>query len=178
MSLEVIMILLIFFINQNGLCNLFVSSLTSCHGGFGSQRLCNVNSNSKNRRNLLDGKLTYVVPKGSVTRRDDYADIVVDNLATMLTSGRLSNYHKDITKQVYLSGSNDLESLKLAQQLILLSPEFHQTGLVEEAGERRPFMPPATKVCKEYKAVVHILLKGGCDSFNLLVPHSQCRGKG
>ncbi len=65
--------------------------MTECYGGFGEKRKkC---GNLKNRSGGFTGAghLSYV-PKGA-SYRNDYADFVVDNLATMLTSGRLSKYH-------------------------------------------------------------------------------------
>lgn len=90
----------------------------------------------------------------------------------------MSDRHRSIVKEAYLQGINDSEALQLAQQITILSSEYSTTGTVRETTKKRPQLSAPTKSCKRYKAVVHILLKGGCDSFNLLVPHSQCTGKG
>jgi hypothetical protein len=154
--------------------------MSHCYGGFGEGKQdCNeAKSRSGSIGSIVGaGHLSYV-PEGA-SYRTNYAEFVVDNLATMLTSGRLSKYHREIIKEAYLSESNKIKAYQLAQKLTILSPEYHVTaGVVQETVQKRPPTRPTIKVCKEYKAVVHILLKGGCDSFNLLVPHSQCHGKG
>ncbi len=152
--------------------------MTNCFGGFGSGQSCKVNSISRRTINLpSSGHLTYV-PEGKGFR-SSYEDFVIQDLATLLTSGRLSSYHRNIMKQAYLTANNEAEGLRIVQRLMILSPEFHQTGTVQGLAQQRSPISPVTKVCKEYKAVIHILLKGGCDSFNMLVPHSQCRdGRG
>ena len=113
----------------------------------------------------------------------------------------MSNNHRGFIKHLYSVQQNKTEALKvsktsniilfscwclifltnllqLAQKLIVLSPEFHALGTTREAQKKRPEVVSPTKTCQEYKAVVHILLKGGCDSFNLLVPHSRCTDRG
>ena len=92
----------------------------------------------------------------------------------MLTSGRMSNKNRDIITKAYSSSS---DSIRVAEQLFISAPEFHSTGLVRSNGINRQ-IEPVTGTCKSYKAVVHIMLKGGCDSYNMLVPHSQCQAAG
>ncbi len=148
--------------------------MTQCFGGFGDGP-CRSNDTTDVS---ASGFLTYTSPEddGSST---DYAEVVVQDLATMLTSGRLNPSHRSVIKQAYLAANDHSKGLQMAQRLMILSPEFHQTGNVKENMETRPPIPAATKTCKEYKTIIHIQLKGGCDSFNMLVPHSQCRdGKG
>lgn len=163
---------------------LYKSRMTSCFGGFGTDlsllrlHVCKF----RQGRNTIDvqstGRLTYTLPEGRGFRSDN-ADVVIKDLATMLTSGRLNSYHRSVIKQAYLEANNHIKGLQIAQRLMILSPEFHQTGNVKEITQKRALISPGNKVCKEYKTVIHILLKGGCDSFNMLVPHSQCRdGKG
>ncbi len=50
----------------------------------------------------------------------------------MLTSDRLSRYHREIVKEACLSKTDKDEGLKLAQQLTILSPKYHTTGIVQE----------------------------------------------
>ena len=152
--------------------------MTNCFGGFGDGQNCD---SSPKVRSLISlpstGHLSFVPERAGF--RTEYADIVIDSLGTLLTSGRLSEYHKQVIKQAYLEANDESHALQTAQRLMILSPEFHQTGALHGGlSRKRPPATPVTKVCKNYKAVIHLLLKGGCDSFNLLVPHSQCRGKG
>lgn len=152
--------------------------MTNCYGGFGAGQSCKVDTRTRSTSDLpSSGHLTYV-PEGQGFRTD-YADFVIQDLATMLTSGRLNSYHRSVIKEAYLTAKDTSDGLQIAQRLMIMSPEFHQTGAVRDAAQKRPPISPITKNCKQYKAVIHILLKGGCDSFNMLVPHSQCReGKG
>ncbi len=138
--------------------------LNICDGGFGGQKQC--------WTDLSDGYLSYS------TSDPTNGTQVVDDLASLLTSGRLSEHHRNLIEELYSNHQNKAEALKLAQQLIVLSPEFSALGISRETQEKRPELASPTKTCQEYKAVVHILLKGGCDSFNLLVPHSRCSDRG
>jgi hypothetical protein len=116
----------------------------------------------------------------------DDPDEVVDNLATLLTSGRLSSYHRDMVKDMYSKEDDKSEALRLAQKMMILSAEYHvgnsaihaKSSARHARPQSRSTLPSPTKSCKEYRAVIHILLKGGCDSMNLLVPHSECQEKG
>lgn len=153
--------------------------MTNCFGGFGDGQNCDIPTKARSFISFPStGHLTFVPERAGF--RTDYADTVIDSLGTLLTSGRLSEYHRQIIKQAYLEANDESYALQTAQRLMILSPEFHQTGALHEGVSRkRSQIPPVAKVCKNYKAVIHLLLKGGCDSFNMLVPHSQCKnGKG
>merc|ERR1712242_631536 len=60
-------------------------------------------------------------------------DDVVDELATLLTSGRLSSKKRKIIANAYrqkLDNNDDAQAaLRLAMQLMLTTPEFHSTNL-------------------------------------------------
>jgi len=62
------------------------------------------------------------------------------------------------------------EALINAQQLVVASPEFHTTNVVQTIDQKRalPTMPEASNI--PYKAVIFVMLPGGYDSFNVLVP--------
>ena len=55
----------------------------------------------------------------------------------LITSGRLSDTNKEIVKNVYDQEPNKTAALMMAQQIIVSSPEFHSTGLVEKTGVLR-----------------------------------------
>jgi len=98
---------------------------------------------------------------------------VVDELSTLLTSGRLSAESRKIIADVYDKESNKLAAKMMAQQLITSTPEFHTTGLVQRSGEARPAFVEPVPSTKPYKAVVFLFLDGGIDSFNVLVPKCE-----
>lgn len=106
------------------------------------------------------------------------ASAVVDELALLLTGGRLSANSRVALEAAYsstLSSVGANKALRMAQKLIIATPEFHSTGTFKpiEASRPEPSLPPASD--KGYKAVVYVNLDGGLDSFNTLVPHSSCR---
>jgi len=74
-----------------------------------------------------------------------------------------------------LSSGDADKALRMAQKLILATPEFHSSGLFKPLDEARPEPPIPPETEREYKAVVYVNLHGGLDSFNTLVPHSSCR---
>ena len=110
------------------------------------------------------------------------ADDVINDLATLMTSGRLSIENRQIIKDAFTETlfngvTDDLvrEALINAQQLVSLSPEFHSNSLSRKRNKNRE--PPEPKEAKgiPYKAVIQVVLSGGLDSFNVLVPES-CTG--
>eukprot|EP00547_Thalassionema_nitzschioides_P008451 CAMPEP_0194227304 /NCGR_PEP_ID=MMETSP0156-20130528/42790_1 /TAXON_ID=33649 /ORGANISM="Thalassionema nitzschioides, Strain L26-B" /LENGTH=2008 /DNA_ID=CAMNT_0038959783 /DNA_START=685 /DNA_END=6711 /DNA_ORIENTATION=- len=172
----------------NGLFSLVKWGLSDCEYGFGPDkdgtRRCHRYSEGVWTKSW--GRTTF---ESSVVDPSD-SHAVIDELATLLTAGRLSQERKDIIASAYAakSSSSDVTAgLRLAQQLILTCPEFHSTNLVHLSGEER-IVPDFSAKSKEsetadvvddvssdnYKAVIYLLLHGGCDSFSLLVPHSQC----
>lgn len=69
------------------------------------------------------------------------------------------------------------EALINAQQLVTLSPEFHSNAAVRRAPNSRETPPAYAKKAANvpYKAVIQVMLTGGLDSYNVLVPES-CSG--
>jgi uncharacterized protein (DUF1501 family) len=151
----------------NGLMSLVKYGLDNCHGGFGvlgdSPRCFRFVAG---QYDLSDGHLTYLPSAGGSART------VVDELATLMTSGRLSAESRSVVEQVVSSETNQAMKLIKAQQLIVASPEFHATGLVRKSGERRPEPSALPASSEPYKAVIYLLLSGGVDSFNMLIPHT------
>jgi len=109
--------------------------------------------------------------------QDGFSDAVIDNLATLLTAGRLSDKNKAIIRDEYDNAGSSNDGMKIAQQLILTTAEFHTTNPIESKDQPREgvaFPPPSPK---PYKAVVYLMLSGGCDSYNMLVPHTCTKDK-
>ena len=99
---------------------------------------------------------------------------IIDELSTLLTSGRLSQEKRNLIKSVY-DGSQGAAKYINAQQLIATSPEFHTNGLSRSTQEDRSYDKKSLSTTNGYKAIVEIRLTGGWDSFNVLVPH-LCHG--
>lgn len=142
--------------------------LTHFAGGFGNEKIHLFAPREVGNTDFSEGALTYS-PDPSLDSRG-----IVDELATLLTSGRLSREKRDLIVSVYEQSASI--GLVRSQELVTTAPEFHTNGLARTTPARRPprEVPPANN--QPYKAVINILLNGGCDSFNVLAPH-VCNGK-
>ena len=152
----------------NGIFSLIRFGLDRCWGGLGvggNSRRCDEKKN--------DGKLKFVPSNNSTSSAQ-----IVDELATLMTSGRLSSENRAIARSVYEGVDPAVADPILAtQQVIASSAEFHSTGRITKSGAPRPKTPKQQSAEQgDYKAVVYIILAGGYDSYNMLVPHS-CTGK-
>jgi hypothetical protein len=145
-------------------------SLTSCHEGFG-EYFC-FSDQREGEYDKSTGYLTFLPVSPS-----DSKDIV-DKIATLLTSGRMSDDKREYLRNVYDSEVNKDAAFRRIQELAVFVPEFHTTGLDHQTEILRPIPKVPNSACKPYKAVIHLLLHGGMDSFNLLVPHSGCGAYG
>jgi uncharacterized protein (DUF1501 family) len=109
--------------------------------------------------------------------RVGYSTAVVDTLASLMTAGRLSAAHRNQIRLAYDNAGSANDGLRIAQQLIVTTSEFHTANTIKTTGTSRnrySFPPPSSK---PYRAVVFIMLYGGCDSFNMLTPYSCTKGK-
>ncbi|KAL7569362.1 hypothetical protein ACA910_010449 [Epithemia clementina (nom. ined.)] len=167
------------FSTVNGFESLVKYGLMDCFGGFGRSKLFMDGSSVPSCSDLVSGgyhgstgHLT-VQPHASMS-----ASAIIDQLSLLLTSGRLSSSSRGIVTAAYqdeLASTDHERAIIRAQQLILTTPEFHTTGRVKPTGASRaePSIPNPTG--KPYKAVVFLMMGGGCDSFNMIVPHT-CSG--
>ena len=97
-------------------------------------------------------------------------------LATILTSDRLSLRNRALIEAAFeasraLDGA--VEAMRVAQKLIVTSPEFHSLGKVDlkDLSRDAAVRPTSDGTVPDYKAIVHVSLFGGLDSMNMLVPH-------
>ncbi len=104
-------------------------------------------------------------------------DDILDDLSVLLTSGRLTPKNRAVIKSVVepeFNTGNVAKSIRMAQQLLFATPEFHSTSVTKNSNQVRELTgyihPPAAP----YKAVVLLMMLGGADSWNLLVPYSDC----
>jgi uncharacterized protein (DUF1501 family) len=154
----------------NGVFSLIKFGLTSCLEGFGRYQWWDYNNCEEytlggSNKGVL-GKLNYS-PATSST-----ASTYIDELAMLLTAGRLSTSSRKLITIVVAAEPNRKMAVMKAQQLIALAPEFHSTNIAQKSGATRPELESPTPSTKPYKAVVYLLLDGGMDSFNMLVPHT------
>ncbi len=97
---------------------------------------------------------------------------IVEELATLLTAGRLSDTSRLIIRDAYDRAGSGNDGLRIAQEMILTSAEFHATNPVNPQELSRSVYSFPTSTGKPYKALIYVMFSGGCDSFNMLVPHT------
>jgi len=157
----------------NGLYSLTKYGLTQCNEGFAFE-IPNINCKSMKEGDYRNSqaKLNY---KPSEPRN---AKKVVDDLASILTAGRLNKQSRLIIENEYSRASDNDSGLRLAQELIISSPEFHSTSKIKFSGKaREKRLERDTNTKKDFKSFVYLFLGGGADSFNVLIPHSGCKDK-
>jgi len=153
---------------MNGLYALVKFGLAQCFEGFGPdfKGLCNGNEGDYSSS---FGHLTFS-PKDPNDMKN-----VVDELALLLTANRLDSERRSIITRVASEEAGDnAAGLRIAQQLVLSSPEFHTTSLSRFSKAPLNVPEPSGPSDRPYKAVVVMLMEGGVDSYNLIVPHSNC----
>jgi len=148
--------------HMNGLFSLIKYGVTSYYGGFFLDRC--------GQENIVPGDYQcsngYLGDFSTGTSATD----IIDELSTLMTSGRLSAESKRVVENIYSSSSNKVWAKMMAQQIIATSPEFQTTGTVEMSTKSRPTPPIPIKSVEPYKAVVYVFLGGGVDTFNVIVP--------
>jgi uncharacterized protein (DUF1501 family) len=104
----------------------------------------------------------------------------------LMRDGKLNDYHCTGTRYFFCGdrlGSPQPATLRraavLAQSLVVATPEFHSTGVGKSTHVARQQPPtkanPKLAAARQpYKAIVYLMLSGGADSYNMLVPHSEC----
>jgi uncharacterized protein (DUF1501 family)/uncharacterized protein (DUF1800 family) len=149
----------------NGFFSLIKWGMNGCYDGF-FQKDSSCTRDPGDYSNSV-GRLNYY------PTNDTSSEEIVNELSTLLTGGRLSDANKQIIKDAYDSEFDKYAALMMAQQLVVTSPEFHTSGaIVERNGESRPQQPLPQPSQEPYKAVIFLMLAGGFDSYNMLVP--QC----
>ncbi|KAJ8608978.1 hypothetical protein CTAYLR_008963 [Chrysophaeum taylorii] len=142
----------------NGLHSMIKYGLTRCNQGFGG--------GTGSCAWPADGGLMFAPTT-------DQALDIVDELDVLLTDGRLSNASKRTIANAIASETTPANGLKKAQELFVLTPEFHATN-IHVPGRPRDETPPEAPSSAKFKAVVMLFLYGGEDSYTVLTPHSQC----
>ncbi len=98
---------------------------------------------------------------------------VIDELSLLLTGGRLRDSSKALIAslvQPIVDGGDMARAVRAAQQYILTSPEAHTTGIARSTENERQITGYESKPRGPYKAVVFLMMAGGMDTYNLLVP--------
>lgn len=139
----------------NGILSLVNLGLTECYSGFGDHTTwsCSGLGSYLDTSNMqyTRGKLTYLP-----TTSSDVGS-VVDELSLLLTAGRLNSLSRDLIIEAYINAPNEEDALKVAQNLITATPEFHSTNLIRSLTEERPEIEVPEPSNNRYKAVSFLL---------------------
>ena len=135
----------------NGLISMVSLGLTECYAGFGD-RTTHRCENFESIYDLRNGE--YTRGKLSFTPSNSSSGAtVVDELAMLLTAGRLNSSSRDVIINAYDSASSAALGLKMAQKLIAATPEFHSTDIFDSKIESRPEIETPESSGGRYKAV-------------------------
>ena len=135
----------------NGLISMVSLGLTECYSGFGD-RTANRCEHFESIYDLSNGQ--YTRGKLSFTPSDSSSGAsVVDELAMLLTGGRLNSSTRDVIINAYDNASSAAAGLEMAQKLITATPEFQSTNIVDSKTESRPEIETPVSSGGRYKAV-------------------------
>jgi len=145
----------------NGMFSLIKYGLSNCYGGFGS------NWKSCTEGNFVGAPafLSFSRPFDGIDSIEGHAAEVVGELSVLLTSGRLSAASRSVIETAYIeklsdpSGGADA-AMRLAQQLIVATPEFQTTNTVKLNGQVRNLPEPPQPSGTPYKAIVYVMFGG------------------
>jgi uncharacterized protein (DUF1501 family)/uncharacterized protein (DUF1800 family) len=159
----------------NGVTSLIDNGLTSCDYGFATAA-GNGNHYARNcaGADKFDGNLTYTPDSGAT------ASQIVSDLDLILTTGRMNTGVRDYIISQYnaaLAASGPAVALKTAIKLAITSPDFQSNTYNSLSAIPRPPNTNPPSGGRKFKAIVVVFLTGGADSFNMLVPHSNCASK-
>ena len=159
----------------NGMSSLIDNGLTSCSGGFGYEASSNRRPcrNAADRAGSADGSLMYQ-PTATTAAE------IVDELDLLLTSKRLAAATKtflsaEYAREVAAEGSPAAWKLLLKRFMTTIEYQVNNLNVLTPAA-RPPLNLAGGGQGRPYKAIVVVFLGGGADSFNMIVPHSQCTG--
>lgn len=162
----------------NGMTSLIDHGLSSCDRGFARNwfpqfdrtwRRC-----GSEGWQYADGNITYAPVDGAT------AEQVIDDLDLVLTAGRLNRTLRTYFLQEYnaeMTAKTPMDAMKLALKMFISTAEFHMTNANILSGKTRTSTATVQSQGRQYKAIVVLFLNGGFDSYNLVVPHSNCAGK-
>jgi len=154
----------------NGIMAMARYGFDRCFGGFG--KTINWHNECQYRQ-----PGAFVNASGVLSWEPDEssAEHAVDQLATIMTSGRLDSRKRDLIKSVFANESDKSYAVIKAQQLVAATAEFHTTGMSTSNSSLRPRGDEPEASDRPYKALVVLMLRGGVDSYNMIVPE-ECEG--
>jgi cullin-associated NEDD8-dissociated protein 1 len=108
------------------------------------------------------------------------ASEIIQNFNLLLTGGRLDASRKNALERNFLTNNAAFsreDAVKILLESFITTPEYQISTLakakpVQRASAFESFKPSAN--ANDYKAIFFFYLHGGMDSFNLIIPHSEC----
>eukprot|EP01013_Petalomonas_cantuscygni_P025363 TRINITY_DN472_c1_g1_i8.p1 TRINITY_DN472_c1_g1~~TRINITY_DN472_c1_g1_i8.p1 ORF type:complete len:2177 (+),score=570.77 TRINITY_DN472_c1_g1_i8:136-6531(+) len=124
------------------------------------------------------GRIAYAPALPANATTTEKAEAVVDDLDLLLTGRRMHASTRAVLMDTYnttFASKGEAKALQAAQKLAGITAEFHTTAPRAPRPAERQQPPQAGQYShRPYKAVIVLFMSGGCDSWNLLVPHSGC----
>jgi uncharacterized protein (DUF1501 family)/uncharacterized protein (DUF1800 family) len=151
---------------QSAMTALIREGLNACHASFGSGYGCGDSQ-------VKAGRLMFT------PRNSSDSTATVDELGLLLTGGRLAESRRNLIKSKYeaaLLQTGPVEALEVAKQLFAVAPEFNTNTEPQTQPKPAVKLPPQLSLNRPYKAIIVVYLAGGADTFNMIVPHSDCNG--
>ena len=152
-------------------------ALSTCEALTCKSFKCTLRASRTQLASSTSGETTHIKP---IVPTPPDAGSVIDELSLLLTAGRTSDNTAAVARarfeRVYAAtGGDAAEAAREAQQVLLAAPEFsisneHVTPV--DAPTRAA--PPPRSGNRPFKGIVVLFLHGGADTWNLLVPHSEC----
>ena len=100
----------------------------------------------------------------------------MNEMGALLAPGRISPSTRAVLTDALTKRTvdGDAGALKQALKLISMAPEFHSSNKLNAKASDRKGADVVESQNRPYKAIVVVMLNGGADSYNMVVPHSNC----
>lgn len=154
---------------MNGIYSLISYGFNNCNGGL-SQRVPGWCGRATDGFfDEASARVTYTAPAD--------LDEAISEASMILTGGRLTDVNKQMIKGIVeeVAATDRDKAIRVLHLLTASTPEFHATSIPSTTGVARPVTPAPVPATKPYKAIVNLMLVGGVDSFNMIVPIGGCR---
>jgi len=132
--------------------------LSACYGGFGETAYYSCGLPAIGDQHA--GELKYFDSTSKT------GDSLVNELAVLLTAGRLNNNARSVIVSAFNAAGNNENGRKIAAKLMATTPEFHTTNVADATTSSRPDYDIPSASIRPYKAVVFLFLDGGADSYS------------
>ena len=172
----------------NGVLSLVEYGLTNCYYGFfnpsRNDQICWRERKEKDGNENSDlwngGRLSWAP-------EEDGVESVIDELDLLLTGGRLQEASRRVISEEFAKQDADTtaddsvgKALRTAINLMAATPEFQVEGTIHSTTTTKRASLSSEEVTpddpSDYKAIIYLFMAGGVDSYNILMPHSECNG--